>query len=67
MKQVLELMVAGLGVYFGLGLLFALYFISKGAKKIDPAMNESKIAVKLLILPGSILLWPMLLYKLMKN
>lgn len=46
--------------YAGLGLLFALYFITRGAARVDPAAQGAPIGFRLLILPGSIALWPAL-------
>lgn len=51
-------------VYFGIGVLFAIYFFSKGAAKIDPLISESKWTVRLLLVPGAIGLWPILLIRI---
>jgi len=56
-----------LGVYFLVGVLFGIYFVALGAKKIDPLMHDSKFSVRLLLLPGAIGLWPFLLIKLFKK
>jgi len=56
-----------LGIYFILGVLFGIYFFEKGAARMDPLIAESKWTVRLLLLPGSIGLWPILLGKLLKN
>lgn len=51
----------GLTLYAGLGLLFALAFAFRGAGKVDPAAREGTLGFRLLIIPGSIALWPLLL------
>jgi hypothetical protein len=50
-----------LGVYAGVGLLFALAFSSRGVEKLDPAAEGSGWGFRLIILPASIALWPWLL------
>ena len=61
-----EILVLALGVYFGLGLLVGLIFVFGGAGRIDPAAKGKglPIRVRLLILPGVIGLWPIMLTKL---
>ena len=48
-------------LYLALGLLFAMAFVWKGAGRIDPAAGASGFGFRLAILPGSALLWPLLL------
>ncbi|MDA1267012.1 MAG: hypothetical protein O2816_18180 [Planctomycetota bacterium] len=50
-----------LGLYLALGLLFAVPFLLKGAAKIDGDAVEGSWGFKLLILPGTVALWPLLL------
>ncbi|MGK0385902.1 MAG: hypothetical protein ACI849_000507, partial [Patiriisocius sp.] len=40
-----------LAVYFTIGVLFGLYFIFKGATKIDPLMADTKKKVRVLLFP----------------
>jgi len=54
-------------IYFALGLLFTIYFLITGIKTLDVATKESNWAFKLIILPGTILLWPVLLLKLLNK
>lgn len=56
-----------LGIYFLIGLLFGLYFIFKGAAKIDPHMQNTKKKVRILLFPGVIATWPFLIMKLFKS
>lgn len=52
-----------LELYLGLGLLFALAFVGRGASRIDPAARQSGIGFRLLILPGAVAFWPLLAYR----
>ncbi|MEP1144117.1 MAG: hypothetical protein ABJH52_10385 [Henriciella sp.] len=61
-----ETLVLALGVYFALGLLVGLIFVFGGAGRIDPAAKGKGLPfrVRLMILPGIIGLWPIMLTKL---
>jgi hypothetical protein len=48
-------------LYFGIGLLFAVAFVTTGVKRLDPNASGSGVAFRLLILPGSAAFWPLLL------
>ncbi len=50
-------------LYLIAGILFAVFFLSKGIHKIDTAAHGSGWGFKLIILPGTIVLWPVLLNK----
>ncbi|WP_196885727.1 hypothetical protein [Aureivirga sp. CE67] len=56
-----------LAVYFGMGVLFGIYFLFIGATKIDPLMKNSKWIVRLLLFPGVVATWICLLPKLYKK
>ena len=47
-------------VYFALGLLFGVAFVTIGAGRISPDARGTTIWFRLLILPGSAALWPYL-------
>ncbi len=67
MEIVINIFLGILGTYFFIGLLFGLYFLFKGATKIDPLMNDTKKKVRLLLFPGVIATWPFLVGKLFKS
>ena len=51
-----------LGVaYAACGLLFAIAFMSVGAKKIDPQTVGSGLGFRIVLLPGVAAFWPLLL------
>ena len=56
-------MLTVIAIYLGTGLLFALAFAALGYKVIDPAASGAGIPVRLLWMPGALLLWPVLLSK----
>ncbi|MGB5818673.1 MAG: hypothetical protein WBG90_04250 [Saonia sp.] len=64
MATIITIFLSLLGVYVLLGILFAIYFFFKGAFQIDELVAESKWTVRLLFVPGSIGLWPILLSKI---
>ncbi|HBY62213.1 MAG TPA: hypothetical protein DEH78_20525 [Solibacterales bacterium] len=45
------------------GVLFGVAFVARGAEKIDPAARGASLGFRLLILPGSAALWPLLLVR----
>lgn len=49
------------GVYLGCGLLFAIPFAFIGVKKIDPHAAHGSWGFRLLIIPGVLAFWPLLL------
>jgi hypothetical protein len=56
-----EAVVLAAEVYFAFGLLFAILFAWRGAAAIDPRARGATLGFRLLILPASALLWPLLL------
>ncbi len=55
------------GIYFALGIFFAIYFVFFGVAKIDSVTKGASIAFRTLIIPGSVALWPLLAYKLFRQ
>ena len=45
------------------GVLYGIYFITRGVLKFDPISQGSPRGFRFIILPGTILLWPFLIYK----
>ncbi len=58
---------SALGFYLVLGALYGLYFISFGAGAMVPAARGAGLGFRLMILPGAILLWPVLLARLIRG
>ncbi len=64
MEIAIQIFLVLLAGYFGLGLLFGLYFIFLGATKVDPLMADTKKRVRALLFPGVVATWPFLIRKL---
>lgn len=55
--------VRALALYSGLGALFAVPFVLAGVQRIDLAARGASWGFRLVILPGAIALWPLLLVR----
>jgi hypothetical protein len=53
------------GVYLIAGFVFVIPFVIKGVTKIDEGAIGSKWGFRLIIIPGTIVFWPLLLKKWM--
>lgn len=49
------------GLYAGAGVAFALAFVIRGVSRVDPGAAGAPWSFRLLILPGAVALWPVLL------
>ena len=58
-----ELIVATAGAYVAAGALFAAAFLTWGVSRIDPVARQGTSGFRLIILPGVVALWPILLFK----
>lgn len=62
------MIISGLGLYLLAGLVFALAFVTLLIKRFDHnAAEAAPIQFRLLILPGVIALWPLLLTLFLKR
>jgi hypothetical protein len=61
--QMAEIFVYSFYAYLTIGFFFGLWFIFKGAQKMDAGMKNAKWILRLMILPGTIALWPFMLRK----
>lgn len=55
-----EFVVMVIEMYALAGVVFGVLFIPRAAARMDPGLTHAPIAVRLLILPGVIALWPLL-------
>ena len=62
-----QIIFASVGIYLALGIFFAVYFVISGAAKMDPVANGAPVTFKALIVPGSVALWPLLAFKLIRR
>lgn len=63
----INIFLTGLALYLMVGVLFSVYFYAKGAAKIDEGTAGTPWHFKLIIFPGVVLFWSVLLIKLMKK
>jgi len=56
-----------LGVYLAGGLAFAIPFVFTGVKRIDPHAAHGSWGFRLLIIPGTMVFWPLLLRRWIKG
>jgi hypothetical protein len=59
--ETVALVLYGLAIYGAIGFLFALVFLTFGIGRIDPSARGTGLGFRLVILPGVVLLWPLLL------
>jgi len=67
METIINLLVLIALAYLAVGILFGLFFVFIGAKKLDPAAVGGTFGFKLMILPGVALFWPLLLKRYIKK
>ena len=50
-------------IYLALGFIFSIAFITKGVDKLDEGANGASLGFRLIIIPGTMIFWPLLLRK----
>ena len=50
-----------LGAYAAFGVIFAIAFVVRGIRSVDPVATGSTIGFRLIVFPGVAALWPLLL------
>ena len=59
--------VLGLTAYLGVGVLFAVVFVTRLVGGIDPDAREGSVGFRLAILPGAAALWPLLIGRALRG
>lgn len=54
-------LVRALGVYAAFGLMFGAAFVARGIERLDPGARGSGWGFRLIVLPGVVAFWPLLL------
>ena len=62
-----EILLIIAAIYLLGGVLFVIPFLMNGLEKIDEGAHGSTIGFKIIIIPGVIVFWPVLLSKWMKS
>jgi hypothetical protein len=65
--NMIEILLIIVAVYLLVGVLFVIPFLMKGLNKVDQGAHGSTIGFKIIIIPGVIVFWPVLLSKWMKG
>jgi hypothetical protein len=60
---IIKLILAFAALYLLFGLLFAILFVSKGVQKVDEGAHGGSIGFRIIIIPGTMVFWPLLLKK----
>jgi hypothetical protein len=63
---IVEIILCIVALYLALGFLFMIPFIIKGINKIDEGAHGSSIGFRIIIIPGVIVFWIVLLNKWIK-
>jgi len=53
--------VDAVGLYFAVGAAFAFVFLTLGLRRLDPIAAAGPLRFKLLIAPGVVALWPLMI------
>jgi hypothetical protein len=53
-------------IYLAMGFLFAIPFVIKGVNKVDEGAHGGSIGFRIIIIPGTMVFWPLLLKKWLK-
>ena len=52
-----------ISVYLACGLVFAMAFVVKGVQRVDAGARGAGIGFRVIIIPGTMVFWPVLLKK----
>jgi len=63
LQQIAGVIVTLLGLYVAAGVVFAIPFVIAGVNRIDPTARQSGWGFRVMILPGTVALWPILLLR----
>ena len=61
--ETVEAVLQGFAIYAAAGVVFALAFLAFGLKRIDNGAKDTSLAFRLIVLPGLIALWPLMLIR----
>ncbi len=66
-EPVATTLVIAAGIYALLGFLFAIYFVARGAGRMDSVAQGGTLGFRILIFPASAALWPWLAVRCMRD
>jgi len=65
--MIAETLLSAAGIYLLCGLVFAIPFVLVGVAKIDPHAAHGSWGIRVLIIPGTMFLWPLLARRWLKG
>lgn len=65
--MIINLIFTIIGIYLICGFAFALAFVFKGVQAIDEGARDSTLGFKIIIIPATMVFWPLLLVKWIKS
>ena len=66
METIIVICLLVIATYLASGLVFAIFFVTKGVTVVDENAKGTGIGFRIILLPGATLLWPLLLKKWLK-
>ena len=66
-ETILTWLLLALVLYLAVGVLFAIPFCARGVRTVDPDAERGSRGFRLLIFPGTVALWPLLLKRWMSG
>ena len=67
MIEILSLLVDAFFIYLAIGVLFGIWFVVKGAAKLDDGVKDTPWHFRAILFPGSVLIWSILILKLVNK
>jgi len=64
--MIVGIVISVIGIYLLCGIFFAIPFVIKGVTVIDDGTQGAKLGFRIIIIPGTIIFWPLLLKKWVK-
>lgn len=64
---VISLLLISISIYLVIGFIFAIVFIIRGVTAIDEGAKGSGLGFRIIIIPGVMVFWPMLLKKWIRS
>ena len=59
---IIRAILIALAIYLFIGLIIGLLFVISGIRRVDPVAESAPMRVRVLFLPGSIAIWPVVLH-----
>ena len=67
LTTIVSVFLVAITAYLIAGIVFTIFFQAKGLSKIDEGVHGSSWGFRIIIIPGCIVFWPVLLKKWMKK